>query len=350
MSATDALQALNCPRCGGMVPIPDGQTIVICPFCNLRSVVSGEHGLRWYQAPVRVDREQAETAFKEFLDSTKDIAADAARKARSNEVILIHLPFWAVWGGVAGHFLGYTDKDKEIRPLEKHTVENLAWNVAACDVGEFGVSHINLEGCLLEPFDSEALHRAGMVFEPLGSAKEISEAAQDKLIDQLITSHKQPNASQEFARIIESCMGLVYYPLWVVRYLYNGRVFQVVVDGYSGEVLYGQAPANTLHRATVMVFKMALGSIMVAAAAGLANIFIKNIQISLFCIAVALPWLVLLVYGAAFMYHAWDKYKYRGHYKFVRLKSGTGTPRVLSKASQGQNDTDDLIENLEGLI
>ena len=109
MSATDALQALNCPRCGGMVPIPDGQTIVICPFCNLRSVVSGEHGLRWYQAPVRVDREQAETAFKEFLDSTKDIAADAARKARSNEVILIHLPFWAVWGGVAGHFLGYTD-------------------------------------------------------------------------------------------------------------------------------------------------------------------------------------------------------------------------------------------------
>ena len=275
---------------------------------------------------------------------------DAAHKANLSEVILIYLPFWAVWGGVAGHFLGYTDKDKEIYPLENHTVENLGWNVAACDVGEFGVSHINLEGCLLEPFDSEALHRTGMVFEPLGSAKEIYEAAQDKLIDQLITSNKQPNASQEFARIIESSMGLVYYPLWVVRYLYNGRVFQVVVDGYSGEVLYGQAPANTLHRATVMVFNMALGSVMVAAAAGLANIFSKNIQISLFCIAVALPWLVLLVYGAAFMYYAWNKYKNRGHYKFVRLKSGTGTPRILSIDSQGQNDMDDFIKGLEGLI
>jgi hypothetical protein len=57
------LTGLACPRCGGMVTIPEGQAIVICPYCDLRSSVSAENdpgwaddgnpgvGVRRYQAP-----------------------------------------------------------------------------------------------------------------------------------------------------------------------------------------------------------------------------------------------------------------------------------------------------------
>ncbi len=41
MSA-DLLQGLSCPRCGGMVPVPEGQALVICPYCEQRSAVSAE--------------------------------------------------------------------------------------------------------------------------------------------------------------------------------------------------------------------------------------------------------------------------------------------------------------------
>ena len=62
MSEKEALTGLNCPRCGGIVPIPEGQAIVICPFCQQRSVVRGENGVRRYQVPNRIDRAAAEKA------------------------------------------------------------------------------------------------------------------------------------------------------------------------------------------------------------------------------------------------------------------------------------------------
>jgi uncharacterized Zn finger protein (UPF0148 family) len=80
MSET-GLQGLSCPRCGGMVAIPEGQAVVICPFCEQRSVVSGERGVRRYQIPLRATREQVLKAFQAFLSSNMAISRDAPAKA-----------------------------------------------------------------------------------------------------------------------------------------------------------------------------------------------------------------------------------------------------------------------------
>ena len=55
-------------------------------------------------------------------------------------------------------------------------------------------------------------------------------------------------------------LGLVYYPLWVTRYEYRQRNYQVVVDGVGGKVLYGKAPGNIFYRAAMLVGGMALGT------------------------------------------------------------------------------------------
>ena len=106
MSENSPLKGLGCPRCGGMVPIPEGQAIVICPFCEMRSVVSGENGIRRYNVPLRIDRDQAETAFKKFLSSNMAIAGSVKRQARITEVLLMHLPFWTTWGRGLGWVFG----------------------------------------------------------------------------------------------------------------------------------------------------------------------------------------------------------------------------------------------------
>ncbi len=48
----------------------------------------------------------------------------------------------------------------------------------------------------------------------------------------------------------------------MLRYQYRGRSFQVVVDGYSGQPLYGKAPGNTLYRAAMLVGGAIVGSIV----------------------------------------------------------------------------------------
>ncbi|NUM47717.1 MAG: hypothetical protein HUU38_23680 [Anaerolineales bacterium] len=78
---------------------------------------------------------------------------------------------------------------------------------------------------------------------------------------------------QTFIRTVNPRMGLVYYPLYVLRYLYRGRSFQVAVDGLSGRVLYGKAPGNTWYRAGIMVAGMALGAFLIVDVCALVTYF-----------------------------------------------------------------------------
>lgn len=334
MSETDALQGLSCPRCGGMVPIPEGEAIVTCPFCELRSVVSGERGVRRYQVPTRVTREQAEAAYKRFLSSNLAIARSAASQAQISEVLLVHLPFWAVWGQVAVWLFGYRrvksgDSYTNV-PKEERVAESMAWNAAACDVGEFGVTQISLEGRPLEAFNAENLHRTGLVFEPLGSAEEMRKAAWADFEQRARGKVNLSHISQAFMRVIRPRLGLVYYPLWVVRYLYRGRSFQVVVDGYSGEALYGKAPGNSWYRAAVLVGGMALGSVLVVDVPA----FIINSSED-----AGMGIVISAGIGIALMYAAWRTFRHGEHYEYRRYKAGGGAPAIVSAA----------VKNLDGV-
>ena len=196
----DAVHGLSCPRCGGMVPVPEGQVIVICPYCDQRSVVAAarttplqppvpkvaassptqapivpptsaladgtkeqmgqgqanellksmvqtvmsagtpeysdsqdnvdhrslsEIGIRRYQAPLKINRDQAVGKLKGFLSGKVQIARDAPAQSELREAFLVHLPFWAVWGrGVAYAFgqvqVGSGDNER-YEPREKKT-------------------------------------------------------------------------------------------------------------------------------------------------------------------------------------------------------------------------------------
>ena len=55
---------------------------------------------------------------------------------------------------------------------------------------------------------------------------------------------------------------LVYFPVWIGRYSYRNRTYQVVVDGVSGRVMYGKAPGNILYRAIALVAGLAVGNLV----------------------------------------------------------------------------------------
>jgi hypothetical protein len=266
MSNKDTLHGLNCPRCGGVVPVPEGQIIVHCPYCDLRSFVKGERGLLRYQTPQRVAREQASQALRKFLTGNIAIAPAAARQSKLSEAFLVYLPFWTVWARVGGWVFGEkrvgSGDDAHYEPREMRVVQDMTWNSAACDVGEFGVQQVSTVESGLEPFDPDRLHAAGMVFEPVGSFSEARQEAAEQFQAQVEKKSNLDRLAQVFVRAVRRRYALVYHPLWVLRYAFRGRAFQVVVDGYSGEVLYGKAPGNTLYRAAALVLSMAFGAFL----------------------------------------------------------------------------------------
>lgn len=323
MAEGDDIKGLNCPNCGGMVVIPEGDLIVRCPYCDLRSMVKGERGILRYQVPLRIDREQSETAYRRFLSSSRAIDGNAHRAAELTEAFVAYMPFWAAWSRVLGWVFGEkqvgSGDNKRYEPREVKIAEDMTWNAAACDVGEFGVEAIPRIDPKLQPFNAEVLHASGMVFEPVGLLAEAQKEAESEFKAQVEKKAGLDRLSQVFVRFIRRRIGLVYYPLWVLRYLYRGRAYQVVVDGYNGEILYGKAPGSTYYRAAVLVGGMATGALIAVDASSLVLYLAANSdddEGGLFFAGLALIGL-----GIGIMVKAYRKFRFGEIYEF-RKRAG----------------------------
>ena len=255
-------QGLVCPNCSGTVPVAEGARIVQCPYCNLHSLVQGERGVRRWQVPRQVDRARAEAGVRGFLSGMRK-ARDLSRAASIDELMLTYLPFWRVEATVAGWLFGRVRKDKdETKPDEHEVFELMNWNDAAVDVSEFGVHHIVVSRAELQPFESQNIHAEAMVFEPTESRTDALDEARGYFLGRARSAASQRSTSYENVQLLRPEFALVYYPVWIGRYSYRSRTYQVVIDGVSGRVMYGKAPGNVLYRAMALVVGLATGNLV----------------------------------------------------------------------------------------
>lgn len=344
MSEKESLQGLSCPNCGGVVPIPEGQVIVKCPYCDLRSLVKGERGMLRYQVHLNVERQGALKAMSDFLSRNLAIARDARSKAQVTEAFLAYLPFYIIWARVVGWAFGQkkvgSGDHSRYEPREVEIVEEMSWNGVACDVGEFGVTHVPLTSQPLEAFNAGDLHSQGMVFEPVSSFSDARSSAASYVESQVRKRASLDRISQLFVRYFKQRFGLVYYPLWVLRYLYRGRIFQVVVDAYSGKVLYGKAPGNTLYRAAVLVAGMALGAFLAVDMSALIFSNTKGDNSALFG-------LVVLVVGLGIIAAAYRAFRYGEQFEY--RSGGSSLPASLPSPSDFMPQFKDLEQWIDRL-
>jgi hypothetical protein len=307
-------------------------------------------GIRRYQAPLQVKREQAAKALQGFLSGKFQVARDAARLAQLSEIFLVHLPFWAVWGrGVAYAFgqvkVGSGDHERW-EPREKKVVRDMTWNSPACEVGEFGVRQVPLDGCALQPFNPDSLHRSGMVFEPVGAEATALEAARQSFDETIRGEVKMGRTAQLFTRLVRARLGLVYYPLWVLRYLYRGRAFQIVVDGVNGQVLYGKAPGSVGYRAAVLVGGMAVGAITSLDLPALiltSSSHSSRSDDNPFVFA-----LIVFLVGLGIMVGAYRTFRYSEQYEYHRFGKPKGAGNLLPMNLPGNlRDVGDIVNVLE---
>ncbi len=259
----DVITGLTCPNCSGALSVREGQRLVKCPYCSERSLVSGERGVVRYQVEGRIDRDRATQAVRGFWSGLNK-AFDLASRAQITEMFLAYLPYWRAQAQMAGWLFGEVSQgsgnSRHYVPREVQLMEPVDWTGAAGDVAEFGVDRISLAGTQFKAYDPEALHQQGMVFEPTGSETDARDNAQKDWDRHARNKSKLDRIGQVVLHFLRRSLAMIYYPLWVGRYTYRNRVYQVVVDGYTGSVLYGKAPGNIYYRALMLVAGTGLGS------------------------------------------------------------------------------------------
>ena len=342
----DKTQGLTCPNCAVPVPVPEGRRVVVCESCGLRSLVQGERGIERWQVLRKVDRPVAESAIKSFFVGMNK-AFDLRAKANIRELFLVYLPYWRVQAYFAGYRFGRvttgSGKNKRTKPIEVEVFEEMRWNDAATDVSEFGVNRVTISLQDLEPYDSQRLHAEGMVFEPAESPTDAVQEADQHFTHRARQKKKLSRTFFEKFNRLREKLGIVYYPLWVARYEYKERNYQVVVDGVNGNLLYGKAPGNIFYRAAMLVATMALGNLILVNGTALALTVLGDADDEVIAIAC-----VPLAMGLAIIAAGYRAFRYGEEVEKVdataKKAAGTG-----GKEQKGQSFLDTGLSVLEEL-
>lgn len=338
---TAAASGLACPNCQGRLQIPEGVRIIRCPFCDLRSLVRGDRGVRRYQVRRQLSRQQALEKMRGFLRGL-DRAPGLAQRAEFSDLFVVYLPFWSLWAEVGAWIFGKKEvgssKNRRLEPREVKLVGTRSWNQAACDVHEFGVQDISLGGQELLAFEPGALHADGMVFEPVSAEAEARAAALAAIEQEVVDDARLDRIGSTHIQRIRERRALVYYPLWVGRYVHRDRGYQVVLDGATGQVLYGKVPGNVWFRAAALVAGFALGAALLVDGTALALQVVAasddSDAVGLLCLPVILGGVVLLAAYRRFRFGELLEHRLSFRRKRREPSALTGSLRVWGDLSQ----------------
>jgi hypothetical protein len=239
----------------------EGCTTVTCRFCETPLAVVGERGVRRLMVLDRIDRETAARAVRTWF--ARGIRKEPAlrREATFDEAFLAFFPFVRVRCDVVGWILG-VKKERRKRgdrwetvevPVERQVERSVDRTVAAAAMAEFGVRRVDLGGDEIVPLDEDTLRSRGMVFRPGRAVDEAAAEAMSGVMEEAAAEHRLDRTTFRWLASVRRRTTQLHYPMWVFRYSWRGRTFQVLVDAEDGSLAYGKAPGNHLWRAFAVV-------------------------------------------------------------------------------------------------
>lgn len=265
MSDAPAVSGLACPNCGGVLSVDPGLRVAACPYCSTSLLVVGEVGVRRFAVEPSVEADKARDAARAWLAKGWNKDRRLPAEAEIGEAFLCFLPFFRAEADVVGYAFGTEERQRSVGSgnnrrtetyevdVERSVARHFDQTFPAINVAEWGVQKVNLAGDRLVPYDEPALSRLGMVFPPTGSEAEVREAAGEELERQGDPTRGLKRVHFRWVASLRRRFGVIHYPLWVVRYRFRQRSYQVLVDADDASIAYAKAPGNDLYRSTMLV-------------------------------------------------------------------------------------------------
>ncbi|MCX7878465.1 MAG: phage holin family protein [Ignavibacteria bacterium] len=332
--AEKVLKGITCPACSGELDLREGIRTFNCKYCGTLLLAKGSEGVVKYYVPKKIQRNIAIQKTFEWLGKGLSKARGLKNSAKLDDAFLVYIPYWRVRADVIGWVFGKERRTQTVNgrtstyyvDVERKIQKTYDQTYAACDIAELGVQKVNLSGDEIKPVNFEELQSEGMLFNIISSEKEITDYAKSQFTEDAVSSVNVDQITFQHNDLVRPNVSIVYYPLWVVRYIHNGRTYQVVVDGEDGTICYGKAPGNNLYRAVAGILGTALGSYCLT----FFGIF-GLIGDSDSAEAIIALFIFLVIVGIAMMIWGYRKFRYGGE-----IEEGTGIVKESPKTVFGK--------------
>lgn len=338
--AETLIRGINCPACGGSLEIVEGTVLLNCQYCRTGLLAKGERGISRFYVPVKQSKDAVLVTARKWLGAWNK-AFDLQKLANFQESFLVHMPFWRVRATVVGCVLGDIKRGSgnktTYEPVERRVLKRFEYTCPACDIGEFGVKWVELTGDEILPFNLEAVQMQGMTFEVLTTPADVIKECDSRFMKWAEDSAGVSRKTFSRLHMIGRTHDIIYYPLWILRYEYKKRVYQVTADAEGGELLYGRAPGNNLYRVACLIACIAAGNFMLTSVLCSSSSSDGESSIGFLVLCIG-----LMVFGF------W-KFRYGGEIKKEQKSKGAepGMKKLLSSMKAPEwKELQSLVENI----
>jgi len=358
--AEKVLKGVTCPACSGELDITEGMRTFNCKYCGTLLLAKGIDGVLKFYVPNTLQRNIAIQKAFNWLGHGLAKAKGLKNQSKVDDAFLTYIPYWRVRADVIGWVFGKERRTETTNgstrtyyvDVEKKILKTYDRTYAACDVAELGVKKVNLAGDEMRPVNFEELQTQGMLFNIVSSEKEVTDLAETQFVNEAVDSVSLDQITFQHNDLVRPAVNIVYYPLWVVRYVFKNRTYQVVVDGQDGSICYGKAPGNDLYRGITGIFGTAVGMYLITffGAFGI-------ISGSSSAKAAIIVYVICIAIGVFAIRWAWKKFRYGGE-----IEEGTGivadagpqkksilkqaTSGTIGRSAFGAGDVADIASSL----
>ena len=192
---------MNCPKCGAPFEYEPGMRFKQCDYCGTMIYIDKSRVMFYYIIPFSISREQATQVFRRWASGPK--MAKGLENSRIKSLKAMYFPVYRFVRNVNG------EEKVFIKPAKTTLLP--------------GLSNLKVPPGDMKIFDRNF---------PVGNAEVVQP---DMSMDTYLPSLPGEGKEQE----------IVYFPIYEIRYEFQGKEYVAIMDGSSGEVFASYFPPRS---------------------------------------------------------------------------------------------------------
>jgi hypothetical protein len=286
--------SVRCQSCQAISVFDPTRVGQRCDFCGSSALVPYEEIKEVFRPesllPMKLGESQVRDAIRQWYGSRWFAPNKLKSAAMTDTVNGIYIPYWtfdaqvhADWTAESGYYYYVTETYRDSNGnTQTRQVQRIRWEPSAGSLDHFfddelvpaskGVQEAMLRQ--VEPFPTKELtpynagFLSGWVVEryqiDLIAAGQASRAQMDQKLERLCAS-QVPGDTQRNLQVAADYTGQTFkhilVPIWMLSYNYGPRIFQVVINGYTGAIA-GQYPKSWIKITLAVLAGLAVAGVI----------------------------------------------------------------------------------------
>jgi len=255
------VDALKCPNCSAPLDLSPGEIIVTCQYCSSDVRIAGEKKFLLKHSIVisTYDEITVKKRIASWMTGGMYRPDDLARKSKVESLECIYLPFYVFevdaftrWRGVFSRTGKPFEKNGDLR-------KDYFWKILGRRLSSFPTREYRLPLSTKTTFDMSQMIQGSKFLNA-----EIDEDEAKRLVEEEVKQHqKRLLLNQEVDDLVEidtkvdvKDTEFVHAPIWFVKYSYRDKIFEMIIDGCTAEIIKADVPTpDTSYRGFFSAFR-----------------------------------------------------------------------------------------------